>query len=106
MPQDYIKGLPKLRAWRTASGLSQEALAERAGLTVGSISQLEGEVMRYSQNSLEGIADALGCTPAEVLMGPPAEDSFWPLFQELEKLEGKDRERAYRMIKAILGDDD
>jgi len=99
-----------IRAWRRLRNLTQEQLSSRLGemdedLTPTGLSMLERGERGYTQRTLEAIAEALGTDPASLLMRDPADDSFWPLFRELEKLEGQDRERAYRMIKAILGHD-
>jgi predicted transcriptional regulator len=49
-----------LRAARQAAGLSQEELAERSGLSVRNISNIErGRVTRPRRSSLDALADAL-----------------------------------------------
>jgi tetratricopeptide (TPR) repeat protein/transcriptional regulator with XRE-family HTH domain len=54
-----------LRDWRRASGLTQEELADRSGLSVRAISDLErGRSTRPYRRSLALIADALGLTAA------------------------------------------
>ena len=54
-----------LRASRLAAQLSQQELAERAGLSVRAISDLEGgRTRRPYQNSVHRLADALGLTAA------------------------------------------
>lgn len=55
-----------LRRCRVAAGLTQEQLAERAGLSVRGISDLERGVNRSPRASTaERLADALGLSPAE-----------------------------------------
>lgn len=52
-----------LRELRRATGLTQEQLAERTGLTVRAISNIErSRVARPHRHSLEALADALGLT--------------------------------------------
>ncbi len=54
-----------LRRLRLAAGLSQEELAERAGLTAAAIGLLErGERRRPYPHTLRALADALGLEPA------------------------------------------
>jgi transcriptional regulator with XRE-family HTH domain len=56
-----------LRAWRTHRGLSVEALAERAGVSPGLISQIENGHSAGSPDSLEKLAKALNCEVGELL---------------------------------------
>jgi len=56
-----------LRRCRLAAGLSQEQLAERAGLSVRTISDIErGHTSRPRSSSVSLIAGALGLRPAAV----------------------------------------
>jgi predicted ATPase/class 3 adenylate cyclase/DNA-binding CsgD family transcriptional regulator len=56
----------RLRWYREAAGLTQEQLAERAGLTVNGISQLErGERRRPHPHTIQALAGALGLSEAE-----------------------------------------
>lgn len=51
----------RLRAFRAGAGLSQPQLAERAGLTVGAVRQIEqGRRKRLYGETLLALADALG----------------------------------------------
>ncbi len=52
----------KIRNLRLASELTQEELAERAGLTKGFISQIENDLTSISLDSLEHILTALNIT--------------------------------------------
>jgi predicted ATPase/transcriptional regulator with XRE-family HTH domain len=56
----------ELRRHRTLAGLSQEELAERAGLTVSAVSQLErGARRRPKPRTVRALAEALGLAPAD-----------------------------------------
>lgn len=61
-----------IRAWRMHRKMTQDALAEKIGVTSGAISQLENGLINYTQPTLEAIARALECSPADLLYGPPA----------------------------------
>lgn len=55
-----------LRAARQAAGLSQEELAERSGMSVRTISNIErGRIDRPRRSSLEALADALELAPEQ-----------------------------------------
>src|SRR5215212_8389071 len=56
----------QLRRLRVAAGLSQEALAERSGLSVQAIGALEtGKRRRPYPHTVAALADALGLTESE-----------------------------------------
>lgn len=67
-----------LRAWREAAGLSLRQLADRltddAGeplVSYASLSRIEAGRQPYSQPILEALAEALHCTPADLLARHP-----------------------------------
>jgi DNA-binding Xre family transcriptional regulator len=77
--------------WRKFRGLTQEQLAERVGMSVSNISQLERGLQGYSQEGLESLADALNCDPGHLLMVDPSKDeALWSLWEKAE--EGQKRE--------------
>ena len=74
------------------------------GMEPPSISMIENGEIGFSDKSLAKYAEALECTPAQLLAHDPSKpDSFWPLFEAAEMLEGADRRRAYSVIHAALG---
>ncbi|MCA6108158.1 helix-turn-helix transcriptional regulator [Bradyrhizobium sp. CNPSo 4026] len=81
--------------------MTQEQLAERAGMTVGNISQLEQGKQGYSDKGLHAIAEALQCTPGQLLMVDPTEDSaIWAIW---ETAEPSDRQKILEIAKTITG---
>ena len=64
-----------VRMWRKHRKLTQEALADLAGLTPGAISRLETGKIKYTEQTLTVLARALDCGPADLISrGPNAED--------------------------------
>lgn len=61
-----------LRAQRRKSGLSQEDLADRAGVDRTYVSSLERRVYAASIDTLDKIAQALGIATFELLVPPPS----------------------------------
>ncbi len=57
----------KLKAERLKRKLSQETLAQKAGLSVSYISMLEREQRTPPLDTLEALAKALGVTPASLI---------------------------------------
>lgn len=67
-----------IKEWRKHRRVTQEGLAEKIGATSGAISQLENGLINYTQPTLEAIATALGCSPSDLLGGPPSEEDNSP----------------------------
>lgn len=56
----------RLRAARTAAGLTQRGLAKAAGLTPGHVAHLESGVRRLSLDEAYRLATLMGRSPAEI----------------------------------------
>lgn len=52
--------LHPLSAWRKAAGLTQAALAERAGIRVATLSNIEGSKIDPRMSTMKALAQALG----------------------------------------------
>ena len=79
-----------LQEWRKYRGLTQEALAERVGMSKGNISQLEQGVQGYSQEGLESLAEALQCDPGQLLnVDPTKDDAIWSIWEQAKPGERK-----------------
>lgn len=92
-----------LKSWRKLRDKTQEELADEIGHSASSISQLENGKQGFTDKTLADLARVLGCSPVELLAHDPSRaDSFWPLFEIAESLEGVERERAFRVISAAL----
>ena len=62
-----------VRARRKTLGVTQEALADRVGLTFQQVQKYERGFNRVSASKLYAIAGALGCEPGDFFAGlPPA----------------------------------
>lgn len=57
--------------WRRERGLSLEQLAERTGLSKGTISRIENGARDPSVATLEKLAFALSCEPGALLRSAP-----------------------------------
>lgn len=93
-----------IKEWRKAMpGLTQERLADRIGVTVGTISQLEAGQINYTQPMLEALADALGCEPADLITRLPGQK------RDLEvvwnKIPANMQEIALAALKAFIPKD-
>lgn len=97
----------QIRAWRKFRGLSLDRLAERMTdattgeslLTPTSISRIERGLQPYSQETLEALSDALGCSPADLLVRNPNDpEAPWSLWDTLKPAE---KRATIEVIKAI-----
>jgi transcriptional regulator with XRE-family HTH domain len=66
------KGLPeRIRSARERAGMTQEGLAEAAGVSTGLIGQIEAGSTRPSLATIEHLSVALGVTPCHLLVDDP-----------------------------------
>jgi transcriptional regulator with XRE-family HTH domain len=71
-----------LKEWREYRNLTQEALADRVGMSVSNISQLERGLQGYSDEGLSALAEALRCEPGQILnVNPLDDDAIWSLWE-------------------------
>ena len=88
-----------IREWRRYRGLTQEQLAEKLGLTKGSISRVENGEVPYSQDLLEALSTALDTEPGSLLMRPPTEsEALWLLWSKAQPAERKQLTEMARVI--------
>ncbi len=92
-----------LREWRKKRGYTQDRLAEMVGISKPYLSQLETGKRQYSQDLLEGLAEALSCAPSDLLNIDPTlgEDAVWSIY---ETLTPPQRKQVGAMMKVIKGD--
>lgn len=90
-----------IKQWRTYRNLTQEQLAARASVTPGTISQLEVGRINYTQPTLEAIADALQCSPGDLLnVDPTTDGAVWSIWETLSPVE---RVQAAAILKTFQG---
>jgi transcriptional regulator with XRE-family HTH domain len=88
-----------IRQWRLYRNLTQERLADRLGMTAGNLSQLERGIVGYTQPVMEAVADALGCTVADLLIRDPSDpEGIWSVWEALTPSE---RHRAVTILQAL-----
>lgn len=73
-----------IRAWREHRQLTQEQFAERVGINRAYLSKIETGKRRYDQPFLEAAAEALRCSPADLLVRDPSDpDGIWSIWDNL-----------------------
>lgn len=95
-----------VRELRKRAKITQEELAERSGLSTGSISNLETGRNGFTDKSLAAVALALGCQPVDLLTSPErradkvsGEDEIVALLRKIDGLP----EEAVKIIWRIIG---
>ena len=86
-----------MKRYRTLLGITQAELAERAGISVGYVGEVEMGRKFPSPGKFEGIARALELRPFRLLMGPEdVTDAMGPdaVYETAEKLKARSRTRS------------
>ena len=73
---DYYKIGQRVRTYRRAKGLSQEALAERAGISVTHMSHIETGNTKLSLSVFLALVDGLGVSADSLLRDSPSGQSW------------------------------
>lgn len=87
----------RVRELRTSLGWTQAKLAEKTGLSVPSISQIESGKQGFSDDSRVALAKALRCDPADLM--PPDPDSLTAIFN---KIKPEDQPLARNLLKQFI----
>ena len=100
-------GPNQIRAWRKAKNLTLERLVERVRefgqpLTVASLGRIETGQQPYTQRTLEGIAKALGCEPADLVGHRPRSPEDVELWTVIEGIQPDQRKRAIQVLRALV----
>jgi transcriptional regulator with XRE-family HTH domain len=94
-----------MKKYRVLLGISQAELAERAGISVGYVGEVEMGRKFPSPEKFEAIARVLGLRPFRLIMGPEdVTDAMGPdaVYETAEKL----KKRLYEEIDEFVRDAD
>lgn len=90
----------RLRALRKEAGLTQEELAERAGVTHGTISRIERGKIALTEDMRFKLAAALDLSPASLVI----EDEHARLAQVWDRIDPTARPLALRVLESFVAD--
>lgn len=99
-------GPPKkhfIKEWRKYRGLTQEQLGGRLDVSTSHISQIERGTINYTRETLEAIAYALQCEPADLLGRDPSQPDY-QLWKIITGLKPEQQEQALRVVRALAGE--
>lgn len=91
----------RIKALRKAAGLSQQALADMAGVSRSQLSEIETEAAAVNTRRLNAIANALG-VGIEDLFEKTAQDDFMTELQSILKDVGEDDRAAILQLARSL----
>jgi transcriptional regulator with XRE-family HTH domain len=89
-----------IQRWRKKKGLTQGDVAEYLGVSIATVSQIENAETGYKQEYLEGIAELVGCNPADLLVRSP--DDPEPIWELWDVADAAQRKQILRVAKALL----
>jgi len=92
-----------IREWRIFRGYTQERLAAMVEMNASSISQLETYKQGYTDETLARLADALQCSPADLLGRDPSHPAD-RLMRIINGLPPDRQAQAVRVIEALTND--
>jgi transcriptional regulator with XRE-family HTH domain len=91
------------REWRKFRGRNQEELAEIVGVTTSTISQLETGKQGFTDSTLVALADALFCSPGDLLMRNPLDqDAPWSIWDNVKKAPADKRAAIVAVVETML----
>ncbi len=86
--------------WRKHRGYNMEKAAERLGVSVGHLSDLEKGKKRWNQDHIEAMAEAYNCEPADILMRDPSEPSaIWSIWDQIPPTQ---RTQAAELLRVLI----
>lgn len=98
---DYIAVGERIRAIRHARGLTQEALAERCGISFSFLGHIERGTRKMSLETLATLSEALNCSLDELLLGISPAPRTEQLSSQLSSLRFRDPAQEERFCAAI-----
>lgn len=91
-----------LLQWRELRGLKQQPLADRSGVTHGTISKLENGKVQLTEERIFRLADGLRIKPGDLFRSPLDQNHIWALAERIEKLPPVQRDTAARLVDALI----
>jgi transcriptional regulator with XRE-family HTH domain len=89
-----------IKEWRAHRGLTMDRLADRLDISKATLSRLESGRQPYTQDTLEALAEALSCEPADLIMrDPTAPGAIWSIW---DKANPAQRQQIEAIARALV----
>lgn len=102
MYYDVVESGKRIRKLRKEKGLSQNALAEKIGIHVKTVSKAERGIIGLSVDNLLVLADYFSTSLDYLVRGTEVKLSNNKLIDILEKMNVEQKEAAYAILENIL----
>lgn len=90
-----------IKEWRLHRGLTMDRLADRLDISKATLSRIESGKQPYTQDTLEALAVALACEPADLIMrDPTAPGAIWSLWEQATPAQRQQIESVVRALMA------
>ena len=102
MNVDYKLIGGRIQKARKSQGMTQDVLAEKLGVSIGYVSQVERGITKISLDLLGAISSILGCDIASLITGSATNSIEYiesELLSEIRKLDGKKKKYILEIIK-------
>ena len=102
MNVDYKLIGERIQKARKAKGLTQDVMAERLGVSIGYVSQVERGITKISLDLLGAISSVLDCDIASLITESATNSTEYiesELLSEIRKLDGKKKKYLLEIIK-------
>lgn len=104
--QELIELGSRIKERRREAGLSQEALAEKAGISPNTVSRIEGGLMAMSVETFQKLVQALGLDANELLChaGVPEDGDrrTRDIFRRISNMEQREKEIVMQTVKGLV----
>lgn len=88
-----------VKAWRKFRDLSQSELAEKMGISREYVSLVENGKRRYDEIFLDAAAQALNCSPADLISREPG--TLGGILYLWDQIDEAQREQALKVLEAF-----
>ena len=97
------KGGMKIRIteWRKKREMTVEALANRAGMSKSYLSELANGKKAFNARRLQSLADALDCSPLDLLDDSSVDPDIFQHIKRLQDLSPEDRQAVIRHAESL-----
>ena len=99
---DYKLIGERIKQSRKAKGMTQEVLAERLGVSIGYVSQVERGITKISLDLLGAISSVLDCNIASLISESAVNSNGYmedEIFSEIRKLDNKKRKYILKFLQ-------